>query len=112
MFILHGIDKWGNEEIVFGMRGTNYRLLSYCKGSWSHKRFSKISSVRWISRGSVSISICRLPLSKTYKPYLIKVEEETILKILYHYRTYLEECGLRNFNRVGDVVLSEGSNRK
>ena len=33
------------------------------------------------------------------------VDDETILKILYHYRTYLECCGLRNFGRIGDVIL-------
>ena len=106
MLIAHTVNRSsGNEEMVVSFGGTNYRFISYRKGHWNHKRQTKISSWRWIKRNSVSLHF----VYKTTKidPELVKVvDEDTILKILYHYRTYLESCGLRNFNRLGDVVLS------
>ena len=106
MLIAHKVNRSsGNEEMVVSFEGTNYKFTSYHKHPWNHKRLSSISSWRWNKRESISVSF----VYKTVRinPKLTKaVGEETILKILYHYRTYLEICGLRNFNRLGDVVLS------
>ena len=106
MLIAHKINRSsGNEEIVVSFGGYNYKFTSYRKCYWNHKRFSRISAWRWNKRESISVSF----VYKTVKinPELVKVvDEETILKILYHYRAYLEICGLRNFAKLGDVILN------
>ena len=105
MLIAHVVNKSsGNEEMVIGFRGANYKFISYRKCHWNHKRLSRISSWRWNRRESISVSF----VYKTVRinPKFIKVvDDETILKILYHYRDYLEICGLRNFRRIEDVIL-------
>ena len=106
MLIAHTVNRSsGNEEMVVGIGGTNYKFISYRKCHWNHKRLSKVSSWRWNKRGSISVSF----VYKTVRinPKFTKVvDDKTILKILYHYWGYLESCGLRNFIRLGDVVLS------
>ena len=116
MLVAHTVNRSsGNEEMVVSFEDTNYKLTSYRKcykftsyreyHHWNHKRLSRISAWRWNKRESISVSF----VHKTVKinPKLVKVvDEETILKILYHYRGYLESCGMRNFNKLGDVVLS------
>ena len=105
MLIAHTVSRSsGNEEMVVSFGDSNYKFTSYWKCHWNHKRLSRISAWRWNKRESISVSF----VYKTVKinPKLVKVvDEETILKILYHYRTYLEECGLRNFARLGDVIF-------
>lgn len=94
----------GNEEIVIGIGGTNYKFISYRKYFWNHKRLSRISSWRWNRRESISVSF--VYRTDRINPKFIKVvDDETILKILYHYRNYLENCGLRNFGKIEDVIL-------
>ena len=106
MLIAHTVNRSsGNEEMVVSFGDTNYKFTSYQKCCWNHKRLSRVSAWRWNKRESISVSF----VYKTVRinPKLTKVvNDETTLKILYHYRDYLEECGLRNFNRLGDVVLS------
>ena len=106
MLIAHTVNRSsGNEEMAVSFGGTNYKFISYRKCNWNHKRLSRISAWRWNKRESISVSF----VHKTVRinPKLVKVvDEETILKILYRYRTYLESCGMRNFNKLGDVVLS------
>ena len=104
MKIAYRINKeTGNEEMVIGIGGTNYKFISYWKCYWNHKRFSRISAWRWNKRESISVSFVYKINPKFTK--VVVVDEETILKILYHYRTYLESCGLRNFAKLGDVIL-------
>ena len=106
MLIAHKVNRSsGNEEIVVSFGDANYLFTSYRKCYWNHKRLSRISAWRWNKKESISVSF----VYKTVKinPKFTKVvDEETILKILYHYRTYLESCGMRNFNKLGDVILN------
>ena len=106
MLIAHTVNRSsGNEEMVVSFGDSNYKFTSYWKCCWNHKRLSRISSWRWNKRESISVSF----VYKTVRinPELVKVvNDETILKILYHYRGYLEGCGLRNFNRLDDVILN------
>ena len=106
MLITHTVNRSsGNEEMVVSFGDSNYKFTSYWKCHWNHKRLSRISSWRWNKRESISVGF----VYKTVRinPELVKVvDEETILKILYHYRSYLESCGLRNFANLGDVMLS------
>lgn len=105
MLIAHTVNRSsGNEEMVIGIGGTNYKFTSYQK-CWNHKRLSRISAWRWNKRESISVSFVYKTIRINPK-YTKAVDKEVILKILYHYRSYLEGCGLRNFNRLGDVVLS------
>ena len=106
MLVAHTVDKIsGDEKLVVGIGKENYMFTSYHKHPWNHKRQTKISSWRWIKRNSVSLHFVYKTVKINSK--LVKVvDEETILKILYHYRGYLESCGMRNFNKLGDVVLS------
>ena len=104
MLIAHTVNRSsGNEEMVVSFGGTNYKFISYRKYYWNHKRLSKISAWRWNRKESISVSFVTVRINPKFTKV---VDEETILRILYHYRTYLESCGLRNFNRIGDVVLS------
>ena len=107
MLIAHTVNRSsGNEEMVVSFGDTNYKFTSYRKCYWNHKRLSRISAWRWNKRESISVSF----VYKTVRinPKFIKVvNDETILKILYHYRGYLESCGLRNFNRLDDVILNQ-----
>ena len=105
MLIAYTVNRCsGNEEMVVSFGDTNYRFTSHRKCYWNHKRFSRISAWRWNKRESISVSVY---MTVGINPKFTKVvDKEVILKILYHYRTYLEGCGLRNFNRFGDVVLS------
>ena len=107
MLIAHTVNRCsGNEEMVVSFGDTNYRFTSsYWKCHWNHKRLSRISSWRWNKRESISVS----SVYKTVRinPKFTKVvDKEVILKILYHYRGYLEGCGFRNFNKLGDVILN------
>lgn len=106
MLIAHTVDKIsGDERLVVGIGKENWLFTSYHKPSWNHKRLSRVSAWRWIKRNSISLHF----VYKTTKINLelVKVvNDETILKILYHYRTYLEGCGLRNFVKLGDVILN------
>ena len=105
MRIAHTVDRCsGDEKLVVGIGEENYMFTSYRKCSWNHKRQTKISSWRWIKRNSISLHF----VYKTVKinPKLVKkVDKEIILKILYHYQNYLEDCGIRNFNKLRDVIL-------
>ena len=105
MLIAHKVNRSsGNEEMVVGFEGNNYKFVSYRKCHWNHKRLSKVSSWRWNREESISVSF----VYKTVRinPKFVKVvNDETILKILYHYRNYFEICGLRDFNKLDDVVL-------
>jgi hypothetical protein len=105
MLVAHTVNKIsGDEKLVVGIGKENWLFVSYHKHPWNHKRQTKISSWRWISRNSISVHF----VYKTTKidPEIVKVvNDETILKILYHYRGYLEICGMRNFNKIGDVIL-------
>jgi hypothetical protein len=95
----------GNEVIVFSIGDYNYKLTSYGRSNlgWNHKRLSKVSSWRWIQKNSVSIvSVKSRSLSSEY---VKEVEDDTIFKILYHFRIYLEKCGIRNFAAIKDVLL-------
>jgi hypothetical protein len=107
MLIAHTVNRSsGNEEMVVSFGDSNYKFISYRKCHWNHKRLSRISSWRWNKRESISVSF----VYKTVRinPKFTKVvNDETILKILYHYRGYLEGCGLRNFNRLDDVILNQ-----
>jgi hypothetical protein len=106
MLIAHTVNRSsGNEVMVVSFGDTNYKFTSYRKCYWNHKRLSRISAWRWNKRESISVSFVYKTI-KIYPEFVKVVNDETILKILYHYQTYLEECGLRNFNRLGDVVLS------
>lgn len=106
MLIAHTVNRSsGNEEMVVSFGDSNYKFTSYHKHLWNHKRLSRVSAWRWNKRESISVSF----VYKTVRinPKFTKVvDEETILKILYHYQSYLESCGMRNFNNLGDVVLS------
>ena len=102
MLIAHKVNRSsGNEEMVIGIGGDNYKFISYRKCHWNHKRISKISGWRWNRRESISVNVVHK--SVCINPKI--VDNETILKILYHYRSYLESCGLRNFRRIEDVIL-------
>ena len=107
MLIAHTVNRSsGNEEMVVSFGDSNYKFTSYRKCCWNHKRLSRISSWRWNKRESISVGF----VYKTVRinPKFTKVvNDETILKILYHYRGYLESCGLRNFNRLDDVILNQ-----
>ena len=106
MLIAHTVNRSsGNEEMVVSFGDSNYKFTSYRKCCWNHKRLSRVSSWRWNKRESISVSF----VYKTVRinPKFTKmVNDETILKILYHYRTYLESCGIRNFAKLGDVILN------
>ena len=105
MLIAHTVNRRsGNEEMVVSYGDTNYKFTSHRK-YWNHKRLSRISSWRWNKRESISVGF----VYKTVRinPKFTKVvNDETIFKILYHYRGYLEGCGLRNFTKLGDVILN------
>jgi len=93
----------GNDEMMFGMEGTNYRLISYNHGNWNHKRRTHVPLNRWISRGSISISIYRTPM---HAPgHIMEIKKGVVRKILSNYRAYLEKCGIKNFRRIEDVIL-------
>jgi hypothetical protein len=106
MLIAHTVNRSsGNEEMVVSFGDTNYKFTSYRKCYWNHKRLSRISAWRWNKRESISVSLYK---TVRINPKFTKVvDEETILKILYHYQTYLENCGLRNFAKLGDVILNQ-----
>ena len=105
MIVAHTVNRSsGNEEMVVSFGDTNYKFTSYHKRPWNHKRLSRVSAWRWNRRESISVSFVYKTVRINPK-YTKKVNEETILKILYHYRPYLENCGLRNFNKLGDVIL-------
>ena len=107
MLIAHKVSRSsGNEEMVVSFGGTNYKFVSYRKCCWNHKRLSKVSSWRWNKRESISVSFVYNTVRINPK-FTKVVNDKTILKILYHYRGYLEGCGLRNFNRLDDVILNQ-----
>lgn len=105
MLVAHAMDKIsGDEKLVIGIGKENWLFISHHEHPWNHKRQTKISSCRWIKRNSISLHF----VYKTTKinPELVKVvNEDVILKILYYYRTYLESCGFRNFNKIGNVNI-------
>ena len=107
MLIAHKINRsTGNEEMVVGFKGNNYKFTSYRKCQhWNHKRLSKISSWRWNKEESISVSF--VYKTNHIDPKFIKVvDDKTILKILYHYRNYLEICGrFMDFKGIDDVIL-------
>lgn len=105
MKIAHTVNRSsGNEEMVVGIGDTNYKFTSYRKCNWNHKRLSKISAWRWNKRESISVSFV-YKTARINPKFTKVVDEETIFKILYHYRSYLESCGMRNFNKLENVVL-------
>ena len=106
MLVAHAVNKrTGNEEIVVSCGGDNYKFTSSGHHHWNHRRCSKVSSWRWINKGWLSVSY--IYKSASINPgYIKEVRDETILKILFHYRTYLESCGIRNFAEIGDVIQS------
>jgi hypothetical protein len=102
--------KSSTEKLVLSYKGVNWELTLYYyrkdgRIMRRRKRHSRISSWRWIKRNSVSLQFVYKGI-KINSEFVKVVDEETILKILYHYRGYLESCGMRNFNKLGDVVLS------
>lgn len=105
MLVAHTVNRSsGNEEMVVSFGDTNYKFISYRK-CWNHKRLSRVSAWRWNKRESISVSFVYKTVRINPK-FTKEVDKEVILKILYHYRTYLEICGLRNFNRLNDVILN------
>ena len=105
MKIVYRINKGTeNDEMVFGIEGTNYRLISYNHGNWNHKRQTHIPLHRWISRGSISISIHSTPMHAS-PDHIMEVKKGVVRKILSNYRAYLENCGIKNFRRIEDVIL-------
>jgi hypothetical protein len=89
MLIAHRVNRSsGNEEMVVSFRGTNYKFTSYCKNqSWNHKRQTRISAQRWISRNSISVHFVYKTV-KVKPEYVINIRKELVLKILSHYQGY------------------------
>ncbi len=102
--ILLGIERDGNEVMVIGWRGRNYKFISYCHRTNHHKRFRHLSTWRW-TRRSISVSISPTPFHDSHLRK-IEVERKTVMKILTHFKGYLGCVGIKNMKRIEDVILN------
>ena len=97
----------GNEIIIFSPNGENNRFTSYSRrGVWNHKR-KKFSIERVIRNNSVSICSNSKYYSTPTLTAFLMIKREDLLKLLYNFKTYLNNCGIEDkyIETVGDVVL-------
>ena len=95
----------GNEEMVVGIGGTNYKFIFYRKCNWNHKRLSRISSWRW-----EMYEITAEKFKSSLEGYrFIEVERKTILEICHFWKIYLKNRGIENPELFGDVIEEDES---